>query len=307
MADMEVSDERKDEMLMQFLSMTDDRVDPDVAQNLLAVVNWDVQAAIEQLYGGPMSRPGTAGAFSDFPPEQMGAGQGAGMDVSGMGDMDNMMHDASPHRQHIGSGLHPGMMPPDMDEDLQFALAGGNVSEEDLIQQALKASQQEEDNRQRSSLREQQEMELRESILMDQMREQTQREEQQQIAEVQAVEEKQKAEDERKCAKEEQRVAQELEAKKSALPSEPAADEPGRLALMLRLPGGKRLQRAFRNGETIGVVYDYLDVTVAEISGQKYHLVSTHPRKVFQDRQQTLTDAGIGNQFVLMVELSTDL
>lgn len=268
MADM--TDTAKDEALMTFLSMTEDRVDPDVAQNLLHVVNWDVQAAIEQLYGG---RPETAASIATQVEE---GGPASAMEVD-------------PVRVHDED-----------DEQLQFGLAGSNVTDDDLIQQAIRASQQEEEARQRQELRQQQEMELAESILMDNMRAQQEREGQ----EAAAVAAKHAEEQRTHALAQEQKQQAELETRRASLPCEPAASEPGRVALVLRLPDGSRLQRSFRGTEAISVVYDFIDVTYDKLSGRGYRLVSTHPRKAYEDRNQTLAEAGIQNQFVLMVEMS---
>jgi hypothetical protein len=42
----------QDEKLMTFLGMTEDRVDVEVAKAMLESVNWDVQQAVNQLFGG---------------------------------------------------------------------------------------------------------------------------------------------------------------------------------------------------------------------------------------------------------------
>lgn len=291
MADVAMADHEKDEKLMQFLSMIDDKVDPEVASALLAASNWDLQMAVSHLYDGPAS--GTAARRA--PP--MDAGMHGMDDDDDFGALVPEVHHAplGPGRMDIDPGMGHE------DHDLQFALAGQQVSEEELIQQALQASQREEDTRQRQSLREQQEMELQESLLMDRMRAE------QRVAEAAQLEAVARAEQAHQVAaqKAEREAERALEAKKAALPAEPAADEPGRRALMLRLPGGKRLQRAFRATETVGVIYDFVDVTEAELAGQSYRLVTTLPRHVFEDRQQTLEAAGIQNQFVLMVEVAT--
>merc|ERR1712051_1042018 len=103
-----------------------------------------------------------------------------------------------------------------------------------LLEQALCKMQQEEDQRLRRVLREQQEQELAESILMDQMREQQKREEREAAAAIQQAAEQSRLEAERKAR-------EELEAKKARLPEEPPSGDPSRLAIMLRLPNGQRL------------------------------------------------------------------
>merc|ERR1712224_885427 len=102
----------------------------------------------------------------------------------------------------------------------------------------------------------------------------------------------------------EKQVEAALHAKQSGLPEEPLAGEPGRLQLVLRLPSGRRLQRAFRKTELIGHIYDFVDVQrLDELDGKAYRLISNMPRAVYEDRKATLEGAGISNQFVLMVEV----
>lgn len=297
-----VSDEQKDELLTQLLSMTEDRVDAQTAQSLLEVMNWDVQAAVEQLFGGPAT-PGASRPQSAVPPPM----QRPDADMDGQPDfLDPVaidMDDAPPVGHH---GLAPPPHHPGAGSDAQLAAAieasfraqtveGREASEEEQLAQVLRMSQQEEEARQRQELRQQQEQELAESVLMDQMREQ------------EAQREREAAEVlERSKWEEEQRAKEDLEAKAARLPEEPAADDPGRVALMLKLPDGGRLQRRFRATETLGFLYDYVDVQKAELAG-RYRLVSTMPRKGYEDRDVTLAQAGIGNQFVLLVELTSGL
>lgn len=175
---------------------------------------------------------------------------------------------------------------------------GREASEDSLIAQAIQMSRTEEETRQRAALREQQEQELQESMLMDQMRaEEEQRlkreEEDRRNREVQQKEADQAA------------VAADLEAKRGRVPPEPPAGEPGRITAQIRLPDGRRLRRAFRNSDTVGQVYDYADVEGGEaLTPGKYRLVETMPRRVFEDREQTLRDAGLSGQCALLVELT---
>jgi len=72
--------EEKDELLMQFLGMTDDKVDPEVAVALLEANNYNLQAAVDQLFGNsptsgaaraPDSAPGNQATMMQT--EQYGA------------------------------------------------------------------------------------------------------------------------------------------------------------------------------------------------------------------------------------------
>merc|ERR1740129_2512965 len=172
-----------------------------------------------------------------------------------------------------------------------------DCNEEDMIQEALRISQLEEDSRQRASLREQQEVELQESILMDQMREQEEKRrrlEEEQLRELEAS----------RIADEERRRVQEQEAKRARIPPEPDASEPGRIDLQIRVLDGRRMRRSFRPTDFIGQVYDYVDVECAggeaSTAEASYRLVSTMPRREYEDREQSLGDAGLQGQCALL-------
>eukprot|EP00928_Gymnodinium_smaydae_P021734 TRINITY_DN18513_c0_g1_i1.p1 TRINITY_DN18513_c0_g1~~TRINITY_DN18513_c0_g1_i1.p1 ORF type:complete len:374 (+),score=115.48 TRINITY_DN18513_c0_g1_i1:80-1123(+) len=337
--------ERKDTALMQFLSMTEDRLDIEAAQNLLEAVNWDVQAAVDTLYGGADGAGAGAGAGGGpasgaprAPPAPTAQPGGdfadAYDDLGGIAAMD--VEDQAALGALGGGALRPagggpgrgpggddaaaaavaaaqlGLDGGEEDQALAAAIeasyraqtdAGRFASEDELMAQALRMSQAEEDNRQRQSLREQQEAELAESILMDQVREQEER------ARVQEAEDRARAEREsaqaaeRAKQEEEERLNAAVAAKRASLPDEPAAGEAGRLALMLRLPNGQRLQRAFRSSDTVGNVYDFVDTQQEDLARQTYRLVSTMPRQAYEERALSLSEAGIQNQFVLMVEV----
>uniref|UniRef100_A0A7S4V102 UBX domain-containing protein n=1 Tax=Alexandrium monilatum TaxID=311494 RepID=A0A7S4V102_9DINO len=177
---------------------------------------------------------------------------------------------------------------------------GMESNEEDMIQQALRISQMEEESRQRSALKEQQEAELQESLLMDQMREQEEKRRRVEEEEIRALEASRAEEEER-------RRKVEQEEKRARVPPEPAAGEPGRVDLQIRTPEGKRVRRAFRGTDTVGQVYDYIDVegVLGEaFLGKRYRLVSTMPRREYEDRVQSLQDAGLSGQCALLMELS---
>lgn len=319
-----VSTEQKDEALTQLLSMVEDGLDAEQAQILLEAMNWDVQAALESLFGGPTS-PGHSRPPSAVPQHPGAFHPGAFLGGGGGGDADTMLSDGddvmvedgeepalrgdsrSPPHRNLAAGMGQQM---EDDAHLAAAIAasyeaqtigGRRASEDELLAQALRMSQQEEETRQRQNLRQQQEAELAESILMDQMREQQEKARVEQEREMAAA--IQAAEQER--VEQEQRAKAELEAKRTRLPAEPPAGEPGRLMLMFKLPSGS-LKRAFRSTETVGLLYDYVDTHWEEAVGQKYKLVSRMPRQEFEDRQKTLADAGIQNQFVLIVEVGPD-
>lgn len=224
--------------------------------------------------------------------------------VAGGSSRGSSREPGSPGRFHGGlSKLDDDVNDPHLAAAIEASYAAqtehGMVSnEEDLIQQALRMSQMEEDSRQRAALKEQQEVELQESILMDQLREQEEKRRRVEEEELRVLEASKAAEEER------QRVADQ-EAKRSRVPPEPPAGEPGRVDLQIRTPDGRRLRRAFRGSDTVGQVYDYIDVE-GELGEacQAYRLVSTMPRREYEERQQTLQEAGLQGQCALLVERS---
>jgi len=181
---------------------------------------------------------------------------------------------------------------------------GMQASEDDLLAQAILVSQREEESRQRAVLREQQEEELQESMLMDQMREEQAKARQVEEEQLRVLEEQRLAEEEQRRQQEQARAAEELRAKSSRVPPEPPADEPGRVDLQIRLPDGQRLRRAFPGASTLGQVYDHVDVSCGEqLIGRSYRLVSTFPRRLFEDREQNLEAAGLQGQCSLILEV----
>eukprot|EP00930_Biecheleria_cincta_P051010 TRINITY_DN36169_c0_g1_i1.p1 TRINITY_DN36169_c0_g1~~TRINITY_DN36169_c0_g1_i1.p1 ORF type:complete len:376 (-),score=109.80 TRINITY_DN36169_c0_g1_i1:356-1396(-) len=344
-AAMDLSDEHRDEVLTQFLTMTDDRVDPDVARSLLEATGWDLQAAVEQLYGqGPTSRPPTApvateqdllggmggglgaglgGGMGGIDPALLGAmGGSMGMGAGGMGHIDPAFAAGVEDDDLMGLNQHMRPLRPasdlDADGDAQLAAAieasyfaqtdaGQALSENEQLAKAMELSQAAEENRQRQQLREQQEAELLESEFMDRQREQEEERRQVEEEELRRAAERSQQDEEQRERESAAQDAAELEAKRARLPEEPPAGEPGRVLLVLRLPNGQRLQRAFSSSNTVGCLYDFVDLQREELTRHRYRLVSTMPRKAFEDRQAMLSEAGIENSSALMVEMVSGL
>jgi len=200
----------------------------------------------------------------------------------------------------------------DRDRELAMAIeasyamqteAGQMANEDDMLAQAMRMSRLEEESRQRSALRDQQEQELQESILMDQVREQEVKRKQQEEEQLQPLEDSRRRKEEEDKAAHQERQMAELAAKRSRLPPEPPQGEPGRVDVQVRMRDGRRLRRAFRASDSVGSVYDYVDVEGGEAcAAQAYVLVSTMPRCAYGDRSQTLETAGLSGQCALLVE-----
>jgi len=131
-----------------------------------------------------------------------------------------------------------------------------------------------------------------------------------------ADEEKQRKllEEERKVKEENERILKEeqlrkrkLEEKqkrkerlKQSLPPEPELSD-GVSQLVIRLTDGSRLQRRFKKTDTLGNVFDFVDSSAHEITGD-YDLVTNFPRRVFSERAVTLEQAGLYPHGALFVQ-----
>jgi len=181
--------------------------------------------------------------------------------------------------------------------------AGRTQSEEEMLAEAIRLSQAQEESRERQSLREQQDAELLESMMMDNMREQEQQRIRAEEEEMQRVAEQSRLEDEQKQREQEQRAAADLEMKRARLTTEPPAGESVDSYSCCDCQMGRGCS-VLSTSEAINTIYDFVDIQqLEELAGQQYRLVSTMPRKAYEDREQTLADAGIQNQFVLVVEV----
>eukprot|EP00927_Polykrikos_kofoidii_P019880 TRINITY_DN19320_c0_g1_i1.p1 TRINITY_DN19320_c0_g1~~TRINITY_DN19320_c0_g1_i1.p1 ORF type:complete len:358 (+),score=94.84 TRINITY_DN19320_c0_g1_i1:108-1181(+) len=181
--------------------------------------------------------------------------------------------------------------------------SGMQASEDDLIAQAIQISQREEEARKRQRLRDEQEQELQESMLMDQMRENQAKMQKEEDERLEVLEEARLEEEIQRKKAEEARKQNEEVAKRNRVPPEPPSDEPGRVDVMIRLPDGQRLRRAFRGSDLVGQVYDYLDISGGEaLAAQNYRLVQNMPRRAYEERDQDLASAGLKGQCALLVE-----
>jgi len=200
------------------------------------------------------------------------------------------------------------------DPELAAAIAASYApTEDEMLMRAIRESQEAEDRLQRQALRDEQEAELQESILMDQMRAAEAERKRQEQEDAEKALRAEEAEREAQKQREQDEAAAlrscheaDVKAKLARLPAEPPVGDADRFQLVLRLPSGKRLQRAFRSSETVGSIYDFVDVqSLEELYGKEYCLISNMPKTVYEDRSATISGAGIKNQFVLMVELSS--
>lgn len=160
------------------------------------------------------------------------------------------------------------------------------------------------------ALREQQDMEYEESLLMDQGLKEARAREEAEMAEMllMSAEQEEKAEAERqRVAREEEEKAQAAErarlAKLAALPAEPEATADGVVNLSMRLPSARTQTRRFLDADTVGTVRQYLS-SLEDMAqyGDHFRLLSNFPRKVHEDTQATLKSLNLGKKIQLIVE-----
>lgn len=220
-----------------------------------------------------------------------------------------------------------------VDEDAAIAAAiaasygtggtGGGLSEEELVAQAIRNERLQEESRQRAMLREEQENEYEESLRIDQQRElekaQKRKEEEEEARRVAAEEEahRERAETEAAEAAEveaakKQKIQGIIEEAKKQLSVEPGKEAEGIVQVMIRMPHGRRVQRAFLTSDVVAQLYHFANVEGGEVedehalAGLLYRLVSSMPRRVYEDRDATLEAEGIKGKCALLVEVLDD-
>lgn len=93
------------------------------------------------------------------------------------------------------------------------------------------------------------------------------------------------------------------ETKRARVPDEPEAGAEGVAELLIRLPDGQRLQRRFRETDSLAGIAAFVDANAEGIGGGEYDFVTPFPRKVLTDRGMTLAEAGLSRKAVIMVHL----
>lgn len=267
----------KDAILMQFLGMTEDRVDTEVATALLEANNWDLQRSVDQLFGDDAPPGGAAGADMDSVIAEA-SGQGSASAISGGSD-----------DRHLAQVLQDSMRD------------SGPIPEDEQMAEAIRASQNMAESMERRAMMAQQDAEFEESQLADQMR--------------QAQEESMRLEEERvRKAEEESRIMHEIEEKTqrslvqnraAAVPPEPQDSDPEKLSLMFRMPDGSRKQRKFVKSNTIAQLYAYVDGLLLDMEEDlvgKYTLGTSFPRATYERSDMTLSDSKLENQMALIIQ-----
>eukprot|EP00890_Picochlorum_soloecismus_P006740 jgi/Picsp_1/891/NSC_04378-R1_regulator of the ubiquitin pathway (contains uas and ubx domains) len=152
----------------------------------------------------------------------------------------------------------------------------------------------------RQKLREEQDAALQESLALD--REKARLKEQEHLEELEREESRRVEEDARVQA-----LEQILEQKRAHLPTEPSLDDGDSFMLVVRMPGGSRLQRRFSKRDSVRAAFDFVDVEGKgeEVAPGTYRLVSQFPRRVFQEgSQSSFSESDLNHkQEALFVEL----
>lgn len=148
------------------------------------------------------------------------------------------------------------------------------------------------------NLREEQDQAYLRSLQRDQER--SRQEELERQRREQEERERQRQEQE-KIRKEQEKIAKRRE-KANKLKAEPADTERNFSKVLIRFPDSSRLTRSFRHSDTIGDIFDYLDVT-KEIDIDKFVLVTTYPARRFSYEEHanlSLAEANLSEKQVTL-------
>lgn len=278
--------------------------------------------------------PATSGAEAGVAAGQTG-GTGGGGGGAGRGASRHGQDFRDTYSETGGDGTPPpGALQGDEDPGLVAAIAASYASggtggggpagarltptEEELLAQAIRRAKNEEESRERARLREEQASEYEESLRIDQ-----QREYEKALRKKEAEEAaRQKAEEEEARRLKEEKEASEAAAAEAArkqraetaatearaqLVPEPARGEAGRVEVMVKVPDGRRLKRAFLASEPVARLYHFANAEAGEgLAGRSFRLVSSMPRRVYEDKGATLESEGIKGQCALLVEITDE-
>ena len=154
----------------------------------------------------------------------------------------------------------------------------------------------------RTGIREEQDQAYLRSLEMDQERTRKEEAERQQREQEERERQRQEQEKERR----EQEKIRKRQEKASRLKTEPTDTTVGVSKLLIRLPDSSRLTRTFKHSDTIGHIFDYLDVT-KEIDIDNYALVTTFPARRYtyeEHAAMTLSDANLNEKQVDYFEIN---
>lgn len=70
----------------------------------------------------------------------------------------------------------------------------------------------------------------------------------------------------------------------------------------LRLPNGQKVRQQFSESDRVSKVYAFVDNRCPDLNGVSFSLTTAHPRRILDDLEQRLVDAGVTKQCVIHVE-----
>jgi len=226
-------------------------------------------------------------------------------------DVEVVPETSAPHRRSMPAGFEQFAGDPMMDWVRNVAM-GGNMfpmpgyphdvfasrqtSPEEQAELQRKREGEARANEERRVELTMQDAEFQESLLIDQQKEELQREEAEQERQIQEVK--------RQAAVE---VEAAFEAKRLRV-SQPEADKghPERCQVVIRTPSGKRLNRTFLGSDEVAFVYEWIDVCCADepFTQSSYRLVSRvpgRPSKELSKNSTTLKEEGVEHQTMFFI------
>jgi len=166
----------------------------------------------------------------------------------------------------------------------------------------------------RMRLQEEQNREYQEALEADRRREAGLAAERERVREEEERERRRMGEAKEEEERKRREAAEIIAAKKARLPAEPPVGEKGALRLRLQFPHGKKMDRRFRGSDTMQVVRDFIDVSVAEAAeeeggregGRKlvnYSLSTPYPKRTFgEEVGMSLAEAGLHSADTIYIQ-----
>lgn len=228
-----------------------------------------------------------------------GMAQRSGEDGNGSGGLQRLVEDGGDpalltaaimaSHQHYPGALRQPPRPP---------------TEEEALAQAIRATKNEEEQRNRARLRDEQESEYAESELIDRAKKE------ERLKREREEEEKRKAEEEEKLKAElaekarREHIAALIEEARARLREEPPKEEKSRVTVKVNTPQGRALKRTFRCEDRVSQIYDYVVAEGGEeFAFGRFRLLQGMPRTLYEDKAVTLQTAGLQGQCALLVQV----
>eukprot|EP01156_Anaeramoeba_ignava_P023636 Anaeramoba_ignava/c21679_g1_i1.p2 GENE.c21679_g1_i1~~c21679_g1_i1.p2 ORF type:complete len:348 (+),score=135.79 c21679_g1_i1:49-1044(+) len=150
---------------------------------------------------------------------------------------------------------------------------------------------EEEQAQESKIIRENQDKEYYQSLILDQEREREElRELEQKKQKIEEEKQKKIAEEQKEKDKKEM-----LETFKKRLPKEPTENNQNTLTIAIKLPDSSRIQRKFLKTDTLRDLYDWVQIKSPDLIGNDFELAKNFPTTHFQNNETSLSSAGILN------------